>query len=167
MDFYKNLPTPPEQVAANSILCRFVDSIGHRFYIATEGLTEKEFRFRPTEESMNIEELMNHLYRLLFWAYRSFNPKAVPNKSITTLAEYRCEILQLCQEFRNFVSTLSDQEIEAVKITLRRTNSSYPVWYLINGPLADALTHVGQLVSWRRIAGNPISRISYLTGESY
>jgi hypothetical protein len=26
---------------------------------------------------------------------------------------------------------------------------------LINGPIADALTHIGQIVSWRRINGNP------------
>jgi len=27
---------------------------------------------------------------------------------------------------------------------------------LINGPFSDALTHVGQVASWRRINGNPI-----------
>jgi hypothetical protein len=34
-------------------------------------------------------------------------------------------------------------------------NSQYSFWYSLNGPLADALSHVGQILSWRRILGNP------------
>ena len=32
----------------------------------------------------------------------------------------------------------------------------FPFWNAINGPVADALSHVGQVVSYRRAAGNPI-----------
>jgi hypothetical protein len=33
-----------------------------------------------------------------------------------------------------------------------------PFWHLINGPMADALTHTGQISSFRRLAGNPAPR---------
>ena len=40
-----------------------------------------------------------------------------------------------------------------------------PVEKLIQGPVADALTHVGQIVMLRRVAGSPASAESYFTAE--
>ena len=40
-----------------------------------------------------------------------------------------------------------------------------PVERLIQGPVGDALTHVGQLVMMRRLAGSPVRAESYFTAE--
>jgi hypothetical protein len=40
-----------------------------------------------------------------------------------------------------------------------------PIEKLIQGPIADALTHVGQIVMLRRIAGKPVCAESYFTAE--
>lgn len=40
-----------------------------------------------------------------------------------------------------------------------------PVEKLIQGPVGDALTHVGQLVMLRRLAGSPATAESYFTAE--
>ena len=40
-----------------------------------------------------------------------------------------------------------------------------PVEKLVQGPVGDALTHVGQLVMLRRMAGSPIQSIEYFTAE--
>lgn len=40
-----------------------------------------------------------------------------------------------------------------------------PVEKIMQGPLADALTHVGQIVMLRRLAGNPILPESYFEAE--
>lgn len=40
-----------------------------------------------------------------------------------------------------------------------------PVEKLLQGPISDALTHVGQLVMLRRLAGKPIREESYFTVE--
>ena len=40
-----------------------------------------------------------------------------------------------------------------------------PVEKLIQGPIGDALTHVGQIVMLRRVAGKPIRVESYFTAE--
>ncbi len=40
-----------------------------------------------------------------------------------------------------------------------------PVEKLIQGPIGDALTHVGQIVMLRRLAGSPIRVESYFTAE--
>ena len=40
-----------------------------------------------------------------------------------------------------------------------------PVEKIMQGPIADALTHVGQIVMLRRLAGKPICEESYFTAE--
>jgi hypothetical protein len=40
-----------------------------------------------------------------------------------------------------------------------------PVEKLVQGPLGDALTHIGQLVMLRRAAGSPIKQVSYFQME--
>jgi hypothetical protein len=40
-----------------------------------------------------------------------------------------------------------------------------PVEKLIQGPIGDALTHVGQIVMLRRMAGSPVRAESYFTAE--
>ena len=35
--------------------------------------------------------------------------------------------------------------------------SEFPFWNNINGPIADALWHAGQIVMLRRMSGNPIN----------
>jgi hypothetical protein len=40
-----------------------------------------------------------------------------------------------------------------------------PVERLIQGPVGDALTHVGQIVMMRRLAGSPVRAESYFTAD--
>lgn len=40
-----------------------------------------------------------------------------------------------------------------------------PIEKIMQGPIADALTHVGQIVMLRRLAGKPIREESYFTAE--
>lgn len=40
-----------------------------------------------------------------------------------------------------------------------------PVEKLIQGPIGDALTHVGQIVMLRRVAGSPVRAESYFTAD--
>ncbi len=40
-----------------------------------------------------------------------------------------------------------------------------PVEKLVQGPVGDALTHVGQIVLLRRVAGSPIQAASYFTAD--
>ena len=55
---------------------------------------------------------------------------------------------------------MNDSELVEME---KNTSRKLPFWYWINGPLADALTHVGQITSWRRIAGNPqLKELMYL-----
>ena len=42
-----------------------------------------------------------------------------------------------------------------------------PFWYVLNGPLADAIYHTGQIVSFRRTSGNPMNpNVNVLMGKT-
>jgi hypothetical protein len=44
--------------------------------------------------------------------------------------------------------------------------TEYPFWNQINGPISDALWHVGQVITHRRTSGNPFnSKVSVLQGR--
>jgi len=164
---YQSLPNPPKTLSTGTILTRLVDSIGFRYQVATEGLTTNEINFRPTKESMDMMELLVHIYRLISWTGSAFEFSYATKKSFSDFDELRTETLELCQAFSAFLADLSVEDIEKASVFLKRKERHYSFWYLINGPLADALTHIGQVNSWRRIAGNPIGRISPFTGEGY
>ena len=42
---------------------------------------------------------------------------------------------------------------------------AYPVEKFVQGPIGDALTHVGQIVLLRRIAGSPVEPAAYFEAE--
>jgi uncharacterized membrane protein len=55
-------------------------------------------------------------------------------------------------------------EGELASCSVRSRGTVTPFWNLINGPLADILTHVGQINSWRTISGSPAPRANPLRG---
>jgi len=164
---YQTLPSPPDSVTAAHVLSRLIDSIGYRLHLATNGLTENEIQFRPIAGSMDMTELLKHMNGVLFFAYKSFNPDAIFNREASTFEEYKQELFKTCSAFSTFVLALDDQQVASVTAYLKRNDTTYSFWYLINGPISDILTHIGQINSWRRIAGNPVPRVSPFTGEGY
>ena len=167
MEPYQSLPDAPEQLSPASVLARLTDAIGFRYQVATQGLNDDHLTFRATPESMSMQEVLHHIYNLIFWSYRSIEPEALKTSDLSNLAVCRRATLELCQTLSQKLIRMSDEELDQVTIHLRRTGTDYPFWYLINGPLSDALTHIGQVNSWRRMAGNPVARISPFTGEPF
>lgn len=167
MDFYKTLPKAPEHLSSAKILKRLIDGLGFRYQLATDGLTEIDFNFRPVPSSMNIAEVNTHIFHLSRWSAKSLGTKLKDKYEIANFNSTREAILELLHNTAGQLEILSDQELETKEIYLKRTDSTYPFWFLVNGFIADALTHVGQINSWRRMAGNPVARISPFTGEPY
>jgi hypothetical protein len=60
-------------------------------------------------------------------------------------------------------------DMDDYKIIFKRGDNTteYPFWNMINGPIADAIYHVGQVVAFRRASGNPIQKgVRMLTGKA-
>jgi hypothetical protein len=64
----------------------------------------------------------------------------------------------IIHDLRERMLTMSDDELNTLQILVK------PFWHLINGPFSDALTHTGQINSFRRLAGNPIAGANVFKG---
>lgn len=162
---YNELPAPPEKVSAATVLQRLIDALGFRYRVATEALNADDITHRPVPSSMNIEEVNMHIFHLVSRSSKSLQNESEVTYKTQTFAEARGSILGILEELSAYLAQLSDEELGTKTVYLKRMDQSFPFWYLINGYISDALTHVGQINSWRRMSGNPVPKISPFTGQ--
>ena len=157
MDRNQELPfediskTPVELTATNTLL-RMVEGLAFRYRWATENLSEENIKFKPHPTSMNIEEVNAHIFDLVDSTYRVFGGEKQNKDSLNSFQQIRKKSLLVLADLSERLKEMSDEDFSEIE---KNTSRKLPFWYWINGPLADALTHVGQITSWRRIAGNP------------
>ena len=169
MDRNKELPfediskTPTELTATNTLL-RVVEGLAFRYRWATENLSEEDIKFRPHSTSMSIEEVNSHIFDLVDSTFRVFGGEKLNKDSLTSFPQIRKKSLLVLEDLSERLKKMSDEDLLEIE---KKTSRKLPFWYWINGPLADALTHVGQITSWRRIACNPqLKRLNVFIGTS-
>ncbi len=162
---YYNLPAPPDKVSAATVLQRLIDALGFRYRVATEALQPDDILYRPVPSSMNIEEVNMHIFHLVSSSSKSIRTESGGTYMTQTFAEARGSILDILEDLSAYLAQLSDEELRTKTVYLKRMDQSFSFWYLINGYISDALTHVGQINSWRRMSGNPVPKISPFTGQ--
>lgn len=159
---YHQIPEYPEKVTAGTSIGRTIDGLGYRYYWATKDLTEKDLNFEPGNEGQSAKNVLTHLYGLSEVIVNA--PKGLPNirpakKVDWTWEERRKRTLQNFKAASDLFKASSDEEVAKMVMTFQRGENSndVPVWNLLNGPLADAIYHTGQIVSFRRSTGNPMN----------
>jgi hypothetical protein len=83
-------------------------------------------------------------------------------------AGYRGELVYLTSPplpWRDEVARLSSTVKQLDTYLASESGIACPVEKLIQGPIGDALTHVGQIVMLRRIAGIPVQSRGYFEAE--
>ena len=75
--YYYEIPASPEDFNEYSVAARMVDGLGFRYFWATEGLTDEDLDFRPSESSRTARETLDHIYGLTRVVLNSV--KAQPN----------------------------------------------------------------------------------------
>ena len=163
---FRSLPPGPEAVTGSAVLVRLVEAIGFRFTWATEGLRESDLSWRPTPETMSIAELAGHVLELVAWV--AFSTGAIPvgpqkPESAPPFPEVRQRALEVLALLRARLAGMRDEEISAVRIGSRAGPVPWP--HIVNGPLADALTHIGQINVLRRANGNPAPKANVFLGR--
>lgn len=159
---YHQIPDYPEKITAGTTIGRTLDGLGYRYYWATEGLTEKDLAYEPGNEGRPANDVLDHLHGLssmiLNTAKKMPNIRPRPELNLTW-EEKRATTLQNIKAASDIFKASSDEEIADFKIIFKRgeAENSVPVWHLFNGPIDDAISHVGQITSYRRSAGNPIN----------
>ena len=149
---FKDISQTPNELTVTNTLLRMVEGLAFRYRWATENLSEENIKFRPHPTSMSIEEVNSHIFDLVDSTYRVFGGEKQNKKSLNSFQKIREANLFLLKKLVTLLREMNDSELVEME---KNTSRKLPFWYWINGPLADALTHVGQITSWRRIAGNP------------
>jgi hypothetical protein len=171
MDHYDAIPDYPDNYSAGTVLGRLIDGLGFRYHWATEGLTERELEYRPSESSRSLFETLAHVHSLvgMVASVLSGERYALPESAETrSLEELRRATLERIKQLSVRLKATSTDQFADMSLRFKRGDRDldFPFWYVINGPMADALCHVGQVVSYRRAAGNPIDRhVKVLLGK--
>jgi hypothetical protein len=106
---------------------------------------------------MSVEELVTHVWSLMNWVSSSaLNRPYEKPKDGPTASE---ETLSIIHDLREAMLAMSEEDLGKLRIRDK------PFWNLINGPFSDALTHTGQINSFRRLAGNPVAGANVFLGE--
>jgi hypothetical protein len=157
--FY-HLPKEPGEISAVNILLRLVEGIGFRYRWATEQITGEQAEYKPAPGCMSYKELLLHIFKLVHVVHAHFEGETSlpypPEKS--DIESLKNNTLDLLQNLGVRLAEINDTELT------RFSTRGYSFWYMINGPLADALTHIGQINSWNRISGNPSLPVDVFRG---
>lgn len=165
---YSTISASPEEISAANAIARMVDAIGFRYQAALEDITDLEMTFRPCESSFNFFELLQHIYDLSFITNKTFGGENKYRKEeLTDFSQLRHETLRLYKEASDLLKLMKNEELEKCNVQPKSLPDPYPFWYVINGHIADALTHIGQLVTWRRIARNPQPKTNVFLGKKF
>ncbi|GGH00344.1 hypothetical protein GCM10011416_18530 [Polaribacter pacificus] len=153
---YYEIPKASNEASAGAVLSRMVDGLGFRFYWASEGLTEKDLAFQPSKEVRTTGQTVTHIYDLTktLLSLTKTEFKQSKAKADMTFEEIRVQALlnleALSKRFR------ASKDLQEFNVS-QNGKVTVPFWNLINGPIADAIWHCGQLASFRRSTGNPIN----------
>ena len=134
--------------AKREILRHTLATLAYRGAKAVRGAPDLFFSFRVSETTRTPGQILAHIGDLLDWAL-----------SIAKGAETwnNAEPLPWSEEVERFHSALGNFEDYLASDSELAASCER----LFQGPIADALTHVGQLTMLRRIAGEPIKSENY------
>jgi hypothetical protein len=91
--------------------------------------------------------MVSHIWGLLNWIY--LNITGVQAKRPLSKIDQRDHVFDLIRMVRENIAKMSDEQLAEVRI------EGLPFWHIINGPISDALSHVGQINMARRLMGKP------------
>jgi len=138
--------------AKRQMLRHTVATIAYRGGKAVRNAPQGFDTFRIGETTRTPEKILAHLGDLFDWALSLAQGKHV---------------------WRNSTPLPWDQEVERFFLTLKKFDDylasdaplEFPAEKLFQGPIADALTHVGQIAMLRRLAGAPVRGENYFKAE--
>ena len=165
---YYELSNSLKTFSSGNIVSRMIDGLGFRYYWATEGLTEKDLNFRPTKQSRSSLETIDHIYDLsnmiLNCALKVKNTKS--NAKSLSFKEKRKITLEILKKASDIFKSTNDISQNKIIFESKGKKQTFAFWNLLNGPLADAIWHTGQITSFRRSSGNPFPKgVNVFTGK--
>jgi len=169
LPFYE-IPEAPEMYNGATVAARMVDGLGYRYHWVTEGLRAEDLAYEPGNDGQSCTDVLEHLLGLSRFILRTVkkevhdNAREYPELTWDEQREATLNNLKMASDILRETGDISE-----LKIMFKRgeKTSEFPFWNLLNGPIADAIYHCGQIVSYRRTTGNPINpNVSVFRGKT-
>ena len=168
---YAAIPDYPTSYTPGSVAARVIDGLGYRYYWATEGLRKVDLTFKPGEDARTSYETLQHIHGMSYNLVNATKKIASESSKINSdipFANLRKETLLNFEEASRILKANGDKGLDEFDLIFKGENYlvEYPFWNLLNGPIADMIWHVGQVITFRRSSGNPFNgNMSMLTGR--
>jgi hypothetical protein len=138
--------------SARQLLRHTVATVAYRGGKALRGASESFANFRLGENSRTPAKILAHLGDLFDWALSMAQGETAWRDSDPL--SWNAEVERFFATLKKFDGLLASSEpLKA------------PIDKLFQGPVADALTHIGQIAMLRRLAGCPIRGENYFKAE--
>ncbi len=159
---YATIPEQPTEYTAANVTARMIDGLGFRYYWATEGLNMENMETQGTAEARTIGETVRHIRDLSTGILSTVSEGKTlayedENQSFEAIRKQTLNNLFLSSMLLR--TAITDEDLKEMKIVFKYggSKSDFPFWNLINGQIEDAVWHAGQIVTLRRMVGNPIN----------
>lgn len=169
---YESIGEYPENYSSGNVIKRFIDGLAYRYHWASKDLKEVDLTYKPSQDARTTKETLDHicgLSQIIIDAAKG-DASAVPiDFSELNYSELRARTLNNLKEASALLANLSESEVIALKVKFKSSDSvsEFEFWHMLNGPISDAIYHVGQVVTLRRASGNPISpKVSVFMGKN-
>lgn len=137
---------------AREFLRHTVATVAYRGGKTLRGTPASFAGFQSANNARTPGKILAHICDLFDWAHSHASGKGVWHDS--TPQVWDAEVARFFAALKKFDDYLaSDASLQA------------PVEKLFQGPVADALTHIGQLAMLRRLAGSPVKGENYFVAD--
>lgn len=137
---------------AGEVLRHLLASLAYRANLALEGCPDSFADFRAVEGAMTPREIVNHCSVILGFANAQLSKGEFQKSEIE---DWNAEVERFHMTLANLDQTLQSR-LQADRETILK---------MLQGPLLDAFTHIGQLNMLRRLAGCPVPRTNFIKGD--
>lgn len=142
----------PDDPTTQQILRHLLATIAYRAGKTMRDTSDAFGQYRQTPDSPSSADIVAHMGDLMEWMLRLLRGESAFAKGA---------VLPWDQEIERFYRTLKALDDELASGAPTHLDPAR----LLQGPIADALTHIGQLAMLRRLAGQKMAGESYARAE--
>ena len=166
---YKEIPSYPANYSQSTVISRMIDGLGYRYYWATENLRALDLDFKPDTLARSTFETMEHIYDLSFMILNASKNQVNHRRDPVQMTANDLRLATLYNLKSASAEMALVENLEELNILFEGSTGrkALPFWHVLNGPLADAIYHTGQMVSFRRTSGNPMNpKVNVFMGKT-
>lgn len=148
---HRRAPLPPSRIVTESrqLLQHFLAALAYRTQKALRGAPESFADFRAGPTTRSPRELVRHMTSVMGYARTMLHGGTFTPPPLPTLGD---EVTRFHETLAALRADLADESL-----TARISDEQF-----LQGPLADAMTHAGQLALLRRLAGSPVPSENFI-----